>query len=94
MKEKDLPRDILDKSTDMIKATNKPRKAKTEEKTAKGVIDKYINHLEDAHGPLADREQRIDQRTQKFKVLTMEVDLKKYTGTSLPTTNKGKNKPS
>ena len=62
-----LPRDILDKSTNMINTVDKLCKADTEEDTTKRTIDKYIDHLEDSYGPLTDRVLEVDQSTERLK---------------------------
>ena len=47
---KDLPRYILDKSTNMVNIVDKLCKADAEENTTKRTLTKYIHNLEDTHG--------------------------------------------
>ena len=76
----------------MINTVDKLCKADTEEDTTKRIIDKYIDHLEDAYGPLTDRVQEINQRNRKFEELVIEADIIKAHGNIFTYEKQGKGK--
>ena len=71
---KNLPRDILDKSTNMVNTVDKIHKADAEEDTTETTLNKYIHNLEDTHGPLTKKVQEIDRRNNIFEELAIEAD--------------------